>query len=176
MFKISRAILYLCRYHYYYLSISLLITTEIFVSASTSISLDVEPTNTVQDVIDKIDEMKCVNVAYVPPVAKCKARLFLKEKDAPLGHTVELTDKNRTISSYNIQDGSELEFHFGLLSPSEKRTGGVGDCGICSNSLSEPSVSYYKTADIDGLKVAVGSCGNKVRAGLDIIQAYISLS
>ena len=62
--------------------------------------------------------------------AKLVYFLFLKEKDAPLGHTVELTDKNRALSSYNIQDGSELEFHFGLLSPSEKRTGGVGDCGM----------------------------------------------
>ena len=41
------------------------------------------------------------------------------------------------------------------------------------NSLSEPSVSYYKTADIDGLKVAVGSCGHKVRAGLDITSVHI---
>jgi len=90
---------------------------EIFVTANrdvnTTLSLDVEPSSTVQDVIDKIDEMKCVNTAYIPLVAKCKPRLILKEKDAPLGkRPVELTDRSRTLSSYNIQDGSEFEFLF----------------------------------------------------------------
>jgi len=139
---------------------------EIFVTAnsdaSTSISLDVEPTNTIQDLFDKIEEMKCVNTAYIPPVAKCKARLLLKVEDASRGF-VELSDKSRTLSSYNIQDGSEMKFSFTVLQPSEKKTGGVGDCRICSNSLSEPSVAYYETADTDGLKVAVGICGHKVR-------------
>jgi len=138
---------------------------EIFVTANrdvnTTLSLDVEPSNTVQELFDKIDEMKCVNKAYVPPVAKCKARLLLKDKDKPL--STQLTDRSHTLSSYNIQDGSELEFHFTVLQPSEKKLCGEGDCRICGNSLSEPSVSYYETADTDGLRVAVGSCGHKVR-------------
>ena len=146
---------------------------EIFVTANrdvnTTLSLDVEPSNTVRELFDKIDDMKCVNMAYVPPVAKCKARLILKEKDAPLGkRPAELTDRSRTLSSYNIQDGSEFEFLFYciVLPPSEKKSVcGERDCGICSNSLSGPSVSYYETADTDGLKVAVGSCGHKVRVG-----------
>ena len=146
---------------------------EIYVTANrdvnTTLSLDVEPSNTVQDLFDKIDEMKCVNRAYVPPVAKCRARLLLKVKDAPLGQRpVELADRSRTLSSYNIQDGSELEFWFGLIQmqPSDKESCvEEGDCGICSNSLREPSVSYYETADTDGLNVAVGSCGHKVRRG-----------
>ena len=102
---------------------------EIFVTANrdvnTTLSLDVEPSNTVRELFDKIDEMKCVNVAYVPPVANSKARLLLKVKDVRIGR-VELIDRSRTLSSYNIQDGSELEFSFSLLPlplSSEKKYG-----------------------------------------------------
>lgn len=60
-----------------------------------------------------------------------------------------------------------MKFSFTVLQPSEKKLCvEEGDCGICGNSLSEPSVSYYETADADGLKVAVGSCGHKVRVGV----------
>ena len=97
----------------------------------------------------------------------------MKEKNAPFGkRPVELTDRSRTLSSYNIQDGSEFEFLFSLLPPSEKKIGGERDCRICSNSLSGPSVSYFETADTDGLKVVVGSCGHKVRVGVFMNCAY----
>ena len=120
-----------------------------------AITLTVEPSHTIKNVKDQIKNEN----AFPMPVPVSEARLVCR-KD-PNVRDFFLKDDN-TLLSYGIQDGCEIGLSYSIVTGDRKLD--EDDCRICHNSTSKPSVQFFSDpSNSDGLKVAVGICGHKVR-------------
>ena len=97
------------------------------------------------------DQIKNENAFPMPVLPVSGSRLLYMR---------EFLKNDNTLLSYDIQDGCEI----GLSYSTGDRKLDEDDCRICHNSTSKPSVQYFSDpSNTDGLKVAVGICGHKVR-------------
>jgi len=118
--------------------------------SNNTISLTVEPSHTIKNVKDQI---KNENAFPMPVLPVSGARLLYMR---------EFLKDDNTLLSYGIQDGCEIGLSYSIVTGDRKLD--EDDCRICHNSTSKPSVQYFSDpSNTDGLKVAVGICGHKVR-------------
>ena len=122
-----------------------------------TITLTVEPSNTIKNVKDQIKNEN----AFPLPVPLSEMRLVLY-REPNLRSREELEDDNTLLSYDIIRDGCEIVLFYRHCCGDRKLD--EDDCRICHNSTSKPSVQYFSDpSNTDGLKVAVGICGHKVR-------------
>ena len=115
-----------------------------------TITLTVEPSHTIKNVKDQI---KNENAFPMPVLPVSGARLLYMR---------EFLKDDNTLLSYGIQDGCEIGLSYSIVTGDRKLD--EDDCRICHNSTSKPSVQYFSDpSNTDGLKVAFGICGHKVR-------------
>ena len=119
-----------------------------------TITLTVEPSHTIKNVKDQIKNEN----AFPMPIPVSEARLVYRNSN----NMREFLEDDNTLLSYDIQDGCEIGLSYSIDTGDRKLD--EDDCRICHNSTSKPSVQFFSDpSNSDGLKVAVGICGHKVR-------------
>ena len=119
-----------------------------------TITLTVEPSHTIKNVKDQIKNEN----AFPMPIPVSEARLVNRNSN----NMREFLEDDNTLLSYDIQDGCEIGLSYSIDTGDRKLD--EDDCRICHNSTSKPSVQFFSDpSNSDGLKVAVGICGHKVR-------------